>query len=75
MKIDIYNEAEKHIKSGYCSPIEGFELGVCWMRDETKKAIEEISALIMDAHDAEDWQGIAHIALDIMPRMLKDYGD
>lgn len=74
MKSDFYQEAERQITSGYFSPIEGFEYGARWMRDEATKLIEEISVQIMDAHETEDWQGIAHIALDIMPRLLKDYG-
>lgn len=74
MKYDFYEEAERQITSGYFCPIEGFEYGARWMRDEAKKLIEEISVQLMEAHETEDWQGVAHIALDIMPRLLNDYG-
>lgn len=28
----------------------------------------EIFKEVMDAHDADDWQGVAHYILDVMPR-------
>lgn len=74
MKHDFYEEAERQITSGYFCPIEGFEYGARWMRDEAKKLVASISEQIMEAHEQEDWQEIAHIALDIMPRLFDDYG-
>ncbi len=33
----------------------------------------DIADSLMGAHENEDWQEIAHIALDVIPRIFKDY--
>ena len=46
------------------------------MTEEEKAKInalyEEIYGEIMCAHDDDDWQGVAHYILDVMPRTFRD---
>lgn len=37
-------------------------------KEKINKLQGEIFKEIMDAHDAEDWQSVAHYILDVMPR-------
>ena len=72
--VDFCKEAERHIPSLYYSPVEAFEIGACWMRDEVAPEMQAIAEQLMQAHDNEDWQEVAHIALDVVPRLFKEYG-
>ena len=41
---------------------------LCVSRKQIDTLQSEIFKAIMDAHDADDWQDVAHYILDVMPR-------
>ena len=45
----------------------------CIVEKEKVDALQsEIFKEIMDSHDADDWQGVAHYILDVMPRSFNE---
>lgn len=74
MKNDFYQEAEGQITSGYFSPIEGFEYGASWMRDEAKALVEDIAEQLKRAKESEDWEDVEDVVSNIIPHLFDDYG-
>ncbi len=74
MKNDFYQEAERQITSGYFSPIEGFEYGANWMRDEAKALVEDIAEQLKRAKESEDWEDVEDVVSNIIPHLFDDYG-
>lgn len=52
---------------------EAYEEGARNAFSFASEELLDIADALMEAHDNEDWQGIAHIALDCIPRVFKDY--
>ena len=45
----------------------------CIVEKEKVNSLQsEISKEIMDAHETDDWQGVAHYILDVMPRSFNE---
>ena len=45
----------------------------CIVEKEKVNSLQyEIFKEVMDAHDADDWQGVAHYILDVMPRSFNE---
>lgn len=54
----------RHNLTSYKEPSEF----ICVERVKVEALQSEILKEIMDAHDIDDWQGVAHYVLDVMPR-------
>lgn len=50
--------------------IEAYTKGAGVMRDDCYAEVQSIAEDLMTAHENEDWQEVAHIALDVIPRLF-----
>ncbi len=68
---ELEKQAERHLTQPYqTNLIEAFVMGARYAQGEDYAAIQSLSDDLMSAHNSEDWQEVAHIALDVIPRMI-----
>lgn len=50
--------------------IEAYTKGARTMQNDCYAEVQSIADDLMAAHENEDWQEVAHIALDVIPRLF-----
>lgn len=50
--------------------IEAYIKGAKMMQDDCHSEAQSVADDLMTAHENEDWQEVAHIALDVIPRLF-----
>lgn len=50
--------------------IEAYTKGARMMQEDCYGDVQSIADDLMAAHENEDWQEVAHIALDVIPRLF-----
>lgn len=66
---ELEKQAERELRL-YDSLIEAYTKGATMMRNDCYSEVQAIADNLMTAHENEDWQEVAHIALDVIPRLF-----
>lgn len=67
---DLSELADKELSIDY-SLVDAYLQGAETMREQCCREVQGLADRLMQAYNSEDWQDVAHIALDIIPPVIQ----